>query len=107
MTQFAASTALLLVAGTFVRTVVTTHLGAQAAFLDRLTLASIDAESLAPAARADYWRTVRDRIRQVPGVTALTLSPPGSERTVQRAHIGGVEHFPDEGGDDRRQDHRY
>ena len=83
VTQFAASTALLLVAGTFVRTVVTTHLGAQAAFLDRITLASIDAESLAPAARADYWRAVRERIRQVPGVTALTLSAPGSERTVQ------------------------
>ena len=83
VTQFAASTALLLVAGTFVRTVVTTHLGAQAAFLDRITLASIDAESLAPAARADYWRAVRERIRQVPGVTALTLSAPGGERTVQ------------------------
>ena len=60
----------------------------QAAFLDRITLASIDAESIAPAARADYWRTVRERIRQVPGVTALTLSAAGSERTVQSRSPG-------------------
>ncbi len=88
VTQFAASTALLIVAGTFVRTVVTTHLGEAAAFMDRITVASIDAEAIAPAARADYWRTVRDRIRQVPGVTALTLSAAGSERTVQLTVAG-------------------
>jgi predicted permease len=83
VSQFAASTALLIVAGTFVRTVVTTHMGEQAAFIDRLSVASIDAESLPAAARADYWRSVRERIRQVPGVTALTLTAQGGEQTAQ------------------------
>ncbi len=88
VTQFAASTALLIVAGTFVRTVVATHIGEQAAFMDGIAVASIDAEAIAPAGRADYWRTVRERIRQVPGVTALTLSAAGSERTVQLTVAG-------------------
>jgi putative ABC transport system permease protein len=83
VSQFAASTALLIVAGTFVRSVVTTHLGEQAAFIDRISVASIDAESLPAAARAGYWRAVRERIRQVPGVTALTVSAQGGERTAQ------------------------
>jgi putative ABC transport system permease protein len=93
VTQFAASTALLIVAGTFVRTVVATHLGEQAALIERVTFASIDAEAIAPAARAEYWRTVRERIRQVPGVTALTLSPSGGDRTV-RLTVNGL--GPDE-----------
>jgi predicted permease len=93
VSQFAASTALLIVAGTFVRTVVTTHLGEQAVLMDRITLASIDAESLPAAARADYWRAVRERIRQVPGVTAITLSAQGSDRTAQIT-VGGL--GPDE-----------
>ena len=93
VSQFAASTALLIVAGTFVRTVVTTHLGEQAALMDRITVASIDAESLPAAARADYWRAVRERIRQVPGVTAVTLSAQGGERTAQIT-VGGL--GPDE-----------
>ena len=89
VSQFAASTALLIVAGTFVRTVVTTHLGEQAALIDRISVASIDAESLPAAARADYWRTVRERIRQVPGVAALTLSAQGGERTA-RITVSGL-----------------
>ena len=93
VSQFAASTALLIVAGTFVRTVVTTHLGEQAALIDRISVVSIDAESLPAAARADYWRAVRERIRQVPGVAALTLSAQGGERTVQIT-VGGL--GPDE-----------
>ena len=52
VTQFAASTALLITAGTFVRTIVSTHLGDQAALMDRLTLASIEtAEPIAGRAR--------------------------------------------------------
>ena len=93
VSQFAASTALLIVAGTFVRTVVTTHMGEQAALIDRLSVASVDAESLPAAARAEYWRAVRERIRQVPGVTALTLSAQGGERTVEIT-VGGL--GPDE-----------
>ena len=75
VTQFTASTALLIVAGTFVRAVVTTHLGEQAGMMDRLTLASVETPAGAGAARAEYWRTVRDRLRQVPGVVAITLQP--------------------------------
>jgi hypothetical protein len=62
--------------------------GEQAAFIDRITFASIDAEAIAPAARAGYWRMVRERIRQVLGVTALTLSAAGGDRTVQLTVAG-------------------
>jgi predicted permease len=89
VTQFAASTALLIVAGTFVRTVVATHLGDRAVLLDRLSLASIETPESSPAARAEYWRLVRERIREVPGVTALTLMPASGERTARLAPEGG------------------
>ena len=83
VTQFAASTALLVVAATFVRTIVETYTGDNAAAMDRMTLASVDASTTAQAARAEYWRVLRDRIGQVPGVEALTLTPAESDTTVR------------------------
>ena len=59
VTQFAASTALLIVAATFVRSIVSTHLGEGAAFMDRITVASLDAPSATPAARAEYGVSAR------------------------------------------------
>lgn len=88
VTQFAASTALLLVAGTFVRTIVATHLGDRAASMDRITLASVDPETMLPADRAEFWRVVRERIRQVPGVTAVTLMPAAGARPAQLTVAG-------------------
>jgi hypothetical protein len=49
--------------------------------MDRMTLASVDASTTAQAARAEYWRVLRDRIGQVPGVEALTLTPAESDTT--------------------------
>ena len=83
VTQFAASTALLIAAGTFVRTVVTTHLG-EAGRVDGSHDARVDRRRADSAGRARrILATVRQRIREVPGVTALTLSAAGGERTVQ------------------------
>ena len=51
ITQFASSMALVVVAGTFVRTVVTAHLGEQSAAMDHIAIAGLDT-SLRPARRA-------------------------------------------------------
>jgi predicted permease len=93
VTQFAASTALLIVTATFVRTIVSTHLGESAALMDRLTLASVEAPAPAPAARAAFWRMLRARIADVPGVSGLTLLPSNGERTARltRARGGAAE----------------
>jgi putative ABC transport system permease protein len=77
VTQFASSTALLIVAGTFVRSVVDTHLGEQAAFMDRLALAAVESRESSAPARAEYWRQLREAVRRVPGVQAVTLTPAG------------------------------
>ena len=72
ITQFASSMALVVVAGTFVRTVVAAHVGEQSALIDHLAVASVDADLPAGAARAALladgpagsdaraWRHVRD-----------------------------------------------
>jgi len=88
VTQFAASTALLIVAGTFVRTIVGSHLGDGADRMDHITVASIETTAATPAARAEYWRNVRERIRHVPGVAALTLLAQSAERTGNVAVAG-------------------
>ena len=77
VTQFASSTALLIVAGTFVRSVVDTHLGEQAAFMDRLALAAVESRESSARARAEYWRQLREAVRRVPGVQAVTITPSG------------------------------
>jgi predicted permease len=92
ITQFAASTALLITAGTFVRTVVATHLGERAVLMDRLSLAAIETPEPSPAARAEYWRRLRDRVRAVPGVTALTVMPAEGDRDARLAPEGAPPH---------------
>jgi predicted permease len=90
VTQFAASTALLIVAATFVRTIVSTHIGESAAFMDRITLAFVEAPAPAstPAARGAYWQMLRTRIAQVPGVSGLTFLPAGNEHTARLTVAG-------------------
>jgi predicted permease len=73
VTQFASSMALLLVAGTFVRTLVATHVGEQSALIDHLAVASLETKLEPMAARAEYWRGVRAELRRVPGVESVTL----------------------------------
>ena len=72
ITQFASSMALVVVAGTFVRTVVAAHVGEQSALIDQLAVASVDADLTGGRVRgppigggpagsaARAWRHVRD-----------------------------------------------
>ena len=83
LTQFASSMALLVVAGTFVRTVVATHTGEVSRLMDQLVVANVDSGTSVGATRADYWRQVRDRVQQIPGVVSMTVTlPAGSTRTT-------------------------
>ncbi len=52
ITQFASSMALVVVAGTFVRTIVTAHLGEQSAAMDHIAVAGLDTEPVDAARRA-------------------------------------------------------
>jgi predicted permease len=78
VTQFASSMALLVVAGTFVRAIVAVHVGPHSALVDHLAVAYVEADETSGAGRAAHWRSVRDEILRVPGVSSVTLSPPGS-----------------------------
>lgn len=75
ITQFASSIALLVVAGTFVRTIVRTHVGEQSAVLDHLAVARIDSDRPSGPARTQHWRSVRETLLRVPDVTAVVLTP--------------------------------
>ncbi len=82
VTQFASSIALLAVAGTFVKSVISTHVGEQSALIDRLAVAYVEATGTSPAGRDAYWRGIREELRRLPNVTSLSLTPAGSgERT--------------------------
>ncbi|MEO7275092.1 MAG: ABC transporter permease, partial [Vicinamibacterales bacterium] len=73
ITQFASSMALVVVAATFVRTVVTAHLGEQSAAMDHIAIAGVDTSLSAGPARAAYWRSVRDSLQLLPDVTATSI----------------------------------
>jgi predicted permease len=77
VTQFASSMALLVVAGTFVRAIVAVHVGPQSALMDHLAVAYVESDETSGAARAAHWRSVREEILRVPGVSSVTLAPPG------------------------------
>ena len=77
VTQFASSMALLVVAGTFVRTIVTAHFGEQAALIDHLAITRLEADETSGPARAAHWRSVRQELLRVEDVTSVTLAPAG------------------------------
>ena len=77
VTQFASSMALLVVAGTFVRTIVVAHFGEQSELMDHLAVAHLDANETLGPARAAHWRSVRQELLLVEGVTSVTLAPAG------------------------------
>ena len=84
ITQFASSMALVVVAGTFVRTVVATHLGEQSAVMDHVAVAGVETELSSGPARAAYWRSVRESLERLPNVTAVTIA---SSRLTERAAL--------------------
>jgi putative ABC transport system permease protein len=65
--------------------VVATHLGEGAALMDHVSLAAIAPRQQPAAARAEYWRMVRERLRGVTGVVAVTVMPAGGATTAQLA----------------------
>ena len=77
ITQFASSMALVVVAGTFVRTIVAAHVGEQSALMDHLAIAALEADEPSGPARAAHWRSVRQERAPRPGVTSVTLAPAG------------------------------
>jgi putative ABC transport system permease protein len=98
ITQFASSMALVVVAGTFVRTVITAHLGEQSAAMDHIAIAGLDTSLTAGPARASYWQSVRESLQRLPNVTAVSivssqlnqraaLVPEGSAPTASRTQV--------------------
>jgi predicted permease len=77
VSQFASSMALLVVAGTFVRTIVATHVGEQSALMDHLAIARLEADETSGPARAAHWSAVRQQLLRVEDVTSVTLGPGG------------------------------
>lgn len=77
VSQFASSMALLVVAGTFVRTIVAAHVGEQSALMDHLAIAGVEADEASGPARAAHWRSVRQALLRVGDVTSVTLTPAG------------------------------
>lgn len=78
VTQFASSMALLLVAGTFVRALVATHVGAQSAVIDRIAMGYVDSGLDQASSREEFWKTLREESLGLPDVTAATLTPAGN-----------------------------
>jgi putative ABC transport system permease protein len=83
VTQFASSVALLVVAGTFVKTLVATHVGEQSALIDHLTVAYLESNEASGPARAAHWRKVREELGRIPDVTSVTLMPPAPANRVR------------------------
>jgi predicted permease len=77
VSQFASSMALLVVAGTFVRTIVAAHFGEQSALMEHLAIARLEADETSGPARAAHWRSVRQEVLRVESVTSVTLAPAG------------------------------
>ena len=66
ITQFASSMALVVVAGTFVRTIVATHLGEQSAAMDHIAVAGVETDLSSGPVRAAHWRSVREALQRLP-----------------------------------------
>lgn len=72
--QIASSIALLIVAGTFVKTLIAQlYAGGQAKVARELLIAQIPADHLPIAAREEFLRATTDRLRALPGSAAVTL----------------------------------
>jgi predicted permease len=85
VTQVASSMALLVVAGTFVRSVVRTYTGEAGAEIERLLVGRVELEGDAPGVPGEYWDRVRAEIGALPGVAAVTVTPnPAGESVTLR-----------------------
>ncbi|MFI5078241.1 MAG: ABC transporter permease, partial [Vicinamibacteria bacterium] len=71
--QVAFALALLMVAGTFVRSLVASHFGADAARLDHVALAQVTLDASRAGAPAAIWDVSRDALARTPGVRGVTV----------------------------------
>ena len=90
VTQFASSMALLIVAGTFVRTLVATHVGEQSVLIDHLAVAYVESREKSAPARVQHWNTVREELLHLPLVSSVTVMQSGDNRRA-RLVPGGSE----------------
>jgi putative ABC transport system permease protein len=91
VTQFACSTAILIVAATFVRAVVSTHVGGTAALMDHAVLAAVEIDGATPAARDTLWSELRERLRLVPGIASASVLAPASPGRLRPAGVASGE----------------
>ncbi len=71
--QVAFALALLMVAGTFVRSLVASHFGADAARMDHVALAQVTLDASRAGAPAAIWDVSRDALARTPGVRGVTV----------------------------------
>ena len=71
--QVAFALALLMVAGTFVRSLVASHFGADAARMDHVALAQVTLDASRAGAPAAIWDASRDALARTPGVRGVTV----------------------------------
>jgi putative ABC transport system permease protein len=71
--QVAFALALLMVAGTFVRALVASHVGTDAARFDHLALAQVSLDPARAGAPAAIWDATRDALARTPGVRGVTV----------------------------------
>jgi hypothetical protein len=88
--QIALALALLMVAGTFVRTLVTSYVGDDAARMEPLALAHVDLGTSPGAAPVATWTTAGEALSRVPGVRGVTLLRPDGLTQAALAAVDGV-----------------
>ncbi len=72
VTQLASSLALLVVAGTFVKSLLASHLGAQARLMDRLAVVQLPMGEVAGISRAELLEKAMARVALVPGIGSVS-----------------------------------
>jgi predicted permease len=94
--QIASSVALLIVAGTFVKSLLTAASAGQARQLEYLAYAQLPATERAGLERAAYYQAARERALTVPGVEAATLVEQGGSSRRRFARPGDLPPVPGE-----------
>ncbi len=87
--QVALALALLMVAGTFVRALLASHVGADAARMDHLALAHVDLGPSPGVAPAPTWAAARAALARVAGVRGVTLVDRDAIRQAALTAIDG------------------
>jgi predicted permease len=83
VTQFATSMALLIVAGTFVRTLGATYVGEQSVLIDHVAVAYVESRAASAPARLAYWTRVREALATLPDFGSATLTQPEDNRRAR------------------------